>query len=186
MRVKQRLKQKGKQEVNKAGFLSKKAQVIQVAYFLIVLLAVALTILTMKYIINEFHDGVNEAGYNTTTIEQVESNIVTGWEMSDYGFVIVTIGLFIGLIISSFMIPTHPVFFVVNVFGIIFLVFLGMITSNFYGEIVAGDDAVFAEEAETFELMNFIMSYLPYIAAGIIFITSIVMYVRGSSTPQYG
>jgi len=166
------------------GFLVKKGQIMQVGYFMIVLLAVAFTILTMKYIINEFHAGVDEAGFNTTQIERAEQSIVVGWEMSDYGFLIVTIGLFMVLIFTSFMIPTHPIFFVINLFGMFFLVFIGMVTSNFYGEIVAGEDAVFSAEAETFTIMNFIMSYLPFVVAGVIFITSLVMYIRGRG--QYG
>lgn len=166
------------------GFLSNNGQILQVAYFIIILLAVAFTILTMKYIITQFHAGINEAGFNTTQIEAVENSIVVGWEMSDYGFLMLTIGLFMLLIITTFQIPTHPAFMVINVFGIFFLVFIGMITSNFYGEVVAGEDAAYSVEAETFEIMNFIMSYLPFLVAGIIFVTSLVMFIRGRS--QYG
>ena len=184
MRAKIKYNQKGSHEARTTLFSSKKGQILQIAYFMVILLACAFTILTVKYIIDEFHDGVNEAGYNTTVIKEAQSNIVVGWQMSDFAFIMLTFGLFALLIFTSFKIPTHPVFMVINVFGIFFLVFIGMIMSNFYGEVVAGEDAVYSEQAETFEIMNFIMSYLPFMVAGIIFVTSLLMYIRGRG--QYG
>lgn len=178
--LRRKLELKGSHETKKS-LSSTKGQILQVAYLMTVLLACALTILTVKYIYNRFDEAIREGGYNTTQVQAAQNRIMLSWEQTDYGFLIVTVGLFIVLIITSFMIPTHPVFIVVNVFGIFFLVFIGMITSGLYGQIVAGQDAVFSVEAETFTIMNFIMSYLPFIAAGIIFITSIVMFVRGAN-----
>jgi len=156
---------------------------MQIAYFMVILLACALTILAVKFIMTEFNKGVNELGYNSTAVQKAQDNIAISWEMTDYAMMELTIFLFIILIVSCFLIPTHPIFLVVNFFGVFFLIFIGMITSNLYAQIVAGPDAVFATEAATFTITNFIMSYLPFIVAGIIFVTSIVMYMRGSA-PQ--
>jgi hypothetical protein len=79
------------------------------------------------------------------------------------------------------MIPTHPIFLVINFIGIFVLVFLGMVVTNVYGELVAGTGAEYFEAtAELFPYMNQLIIYLPYLGAIIVFITSIVMFTRST------
>jgi hypothetical protein len=161
---------------------SKKGQVIQVAYIMGVLMVVSLVILVMGHIVKQFYAGVNEAGYNTTTeIQDAQSVYLEGWLSTDFTFLFMTLGLSALLVFTTFMIPTHPIFMVINVFGIFFLVFLGMIMTNLYGAIVAGEDTTLEIEADEHPIMNFVMSYLPFLAAALIFIASIVSYSRGAS-----
>lgn len=51
--------------------------------------------------------------------------------------------------------------------------------SNFFGEMVAGEAAVFATEAELYPVTMFVIQYLPYIAATIVFISTIIMFAKG-------
>lgn len=166
---------------------NKRGQVMQVAYFIVILFACALVILLMKRINTDFYSAINQSGLtvfannsNPTAVQDAMLSWMGGFQNFDYGFVVITIGLMILLIFTSFMIPTHPIFMVINFVGIFFLVFIGMVVGNTYGSIVAGGNQVLGAEAGSMTLMNFIMSNLPYIAAGIIFLCTIIMYIRGS------
>ena len=84
--------------------------------------------------------------------------------------------------ITSFLIPTHPIFFVINIVGIFLLVFLGMVLTNIYGELVAGEVGIengLDDIAEGRPKINFLLSYLPYFGAIVLAIVSIVQFAKG-------
>ena len=124
---------------------------------------------------------MNAGGFTTTKSVEVAGTMQTNFLMFDYAMVGLTVIMLIGLMITSFMIPTHPIFVVVNVIGIFVLVFIGMILTNSYGEIVAGQDSMLSATADSYPKINFLMSILPYIAAVAVFLSSIIMYARGYS-----
>jgi hypothetical protein len=94
--------------------------------------------------------------------------------------IFLSVAMIIGLIITSMLIPTHPIFIVFNVIGIFVLVAFGMIMTNVYADVVGGD-AGLSDVAIGFPRMNFIIQYLPFLGAICVFIMSIVMYSRGTS-----
>jgi len=158
---------------------SKKGQVQSIAYFLIGIFIIAITVILCRKIVNEFYDGMDEAGINTPIMQQVQNDMKSQAKNMDYGLVIFVVMMIIALLITSFLVPTHPIFIIVNIIGIFVLVFLGMIFHNVYGEMVSGEGSELGDEADQYPLINAIIVYLPYIGAIIILITSIVMYVRG-------
>lgn len=171
--------------------LNKKGSVYGVAILMATIVIVAFTIVITKYIITEFYTAWNAEIFpevtNATATKMItaQNYVVGGFSVFDYGITILFIVLLIGLIISSFMIPTHPIFMVINFVGIFFLVFLGMVMNNTYGEFIAGGDATLMTTADQFPIMNWIIAYLPFIAAIAIFIVTIVVYTRSSGGGGY-
>lgn len=159
----------------------KKGQISQVMLMMVMILAIAITILLVKYVVSNFYDALDEGGISTTEMNNTRDIINQQFQMFDYGTLLLTICLIIGLMITSFLIPTHPIFLVVNVIGIFFLVFIGMIMTNVYGEIVSGAGAdTLGDTADDMPMTNFLLQYLPFIGALTIFITSVIMFARGS------
>lgn len=146
-----------------------------------IVFALSLTVILGKYILDQFYSEMNAGGFTTPKAVEVESSMKTNFLMFDYAMVGLTVIMLIGLMITSFMIPTHPIFVVVNVIGIFVLVFIGMILTNSYGEIVAGTDSMLSATADSYPKINFLMSILPFIAAVAVFLSSIIMYARGYS-----
>lgn len=108
------------------------------------------------------------------------NNVVVAYQTFDYALAALAFVLIIGGIISSFRIPAHPVFLVINIIGIFLLVFIGMIMTNIYAELVSGEGADYiGTAADNFGLINYLMQYLPYIGAVSVAISSIVMFSRG-------
>jgi len=163
---------------------NKKGQVYQVAFIIVILMVMALAILVSRKLVTEAYNAFDEGGYNYTSVKQAEANILKGYNSFDYGYILMTILLTVFLVFTSFMIPTHPIFLVVNVVGIFFLVFMGMMLTNLYAEAVASGDAELGTEAGYYPKMNYIMSYLPYLAAVLIFLTTIIQYTRPNGAMQ--
>lgn len=158
---------------------SKKAQIQEIITLFVVIFAVGITILLGRYILTEFYDAIDDSGITQTQeMNDTQNEINTSFLGFDYAMVVLVAVIIIGLMITSFMIPTHPIFIVVNIIGIFFLVFLGMVLNNVYGEIVAGEDEVLGTQADEYSLLNYLITKLPYIGAIVIFVTSVIMYSR--------
>lgn len=158
--------------------VNKKAQIQQIILFFVVIFAVTVSALLGRYILNTFYDAFDDAGLNTPETLQAQNTLQSNYMVMDYSIVLLSIVLIIGLMITSFLIPTHPAFLVLNIAGIFILVFLGMVLTNVYGELVAGETQVLGDVADEFNLSNYLITRLPYFGAIVIFISSVIMYSR--------
>lgn len=147
--------------------------------FFIVIFAVGLTIILGKYILDNVYDSLEDGGFTTTVGNESRATMESNFAVFDYALVTMAVIMIIGLMITSFLIPTHPIFLVINVIGIFVLIFLGMIMTNIYGEIVSGAGANFlGDTAEQYTMYNFMMNNISFIGAVVIFITSVIVYSR--------
>jgi hypothetical protein len=164
----------------------KRGQMMQIVFIMILLVSVGLTLLIGQKVLNGFFAAVDEGGLTTVAINQTRDAVSTVPATFDYGMLFVVIGLTIGLVITSFQIPTHPVFMIINFFGIFVLVLLAMAMSNMYGEMIAGADSPFLDVAESFPLTAFMINYLPYICVILSFLSTVIMFSKGQSESQGG
>ncbi len=155
----------------------KKAQIQQIAFFLILVFSIIFVLLISKYILVEFNDALEEDGLHTTESRQALVDMDVAFPTFDNMILVVLVLLSIGLIITSFFIPTHPVFMIINVFGIFFLAFLGMLLSNMYRDIII-ESPELASVSGTFPKLEFVMNQLPWIACILVFIVTIVQYSK--------
>ena len=162
---------------------SKKAQLLDVITIMIIVTVVAMALMTSKYVLNQFYSALDDSGASSSPINTSRDGIEAGYAVFDFAFLFLIIGMTISLIITSFMIPSHPVFMVINLLGIFFLVLMGMVMSNVYSEFVAGADTapIFGTVADDYPVINFLVNYIGYIGALIVTISTIVMYARGQS-----
>jgi hypothetical protein len=140
----------------------------------------------------EFYGAMNNMIQNSTDLtagqkaahsaiqNTAKTNVEASYATFDFALAALAIILIIGGVISSFMIPSHPVFLVINIIGIFVLVFIGMVMTNTYAELVSGEGASYlGDAAENFTMINYLMQYLPYIGAIMVAICSVVMFARG-------
>lgn len=163
--------------IRKPLIRKKKAQIQQVAFFLILVFSIVLTLLVSKIILDKFNTTLEDDGLHTTESRQSLMDMNVAFPTFDNMILVVLVLLSIGLIITSFLIPTHPIFLVVNVFGIFFLCFLGMLLSNLYKDIIDNSED-FAAVYTSFPKLTFVMNKLPWIACILVFLVTIVQYSR--------
>ena len=157
--------------------IKKKGQISNIAYFLILVFSVIFTLVVSKYILTEFNTALEDDDLHTTESRQALVDMDVAFPTFDNMILVVIILLSVGLIITSFLIPTHPIFMVINVFGIFFLAFLGMLLSNMYADII--DESVeLASVYSTFPKLNFVMNQLPWIACILVFLVTIIQYSK--------
>lgn len=157
--------------------IKKRGQIQQIAFFLVLVFVVIFTLLLARYILVAFNDALENDDMHTTESRQALVDMDVAFPTFDNMILVVIIILAIGLIVTSFFIPTHPVFLVINVFGIFFLAFMGMLLSNLYADIIA-ESADLASVYTSFPKLNFVMNQLPWIACFLVFITTIIQYSK--------
>lgn len=162
----------------------RKGQIGDLAFIVFTIASICITLILARYVYVKVDQGIKSTGMNTTQSDKVFNDMEVIFPMFDNMMLFIIIGLTIGIIMSSFMLPTHPMFMVLNIVGMIILVFLSMVLSNFFYDLQQQNDIQqvllnTSGSLTSFDKTNFIMSKLPWICVIICFISTIVMYAKG-------
>lgn len=166
-------------------FKNKKCNFLAILIIFIVIFVFGVTVVISKTISDNFLEEWNEAVDPPAEQIALQEQFTEAFLIYDWSMLFLVVGLIIGLMITSFLIPTHPVFMVINIVGIFILVAFGMVITNLYADIAGGDEML-TETALEFPRLNFVMQYLPYIGAIAVMLATIIMYSRGTSMPYGG
>ena len=112
----------------------------------IVLFIIGLAAVVGGYIMSELDDAVQDDDDISETAKNVSATIESNYSTwFDNVFLTVLIFLWLMLIVTSFMIDAHPIFFIITVLLLIVVFIVGMAMANAYTELTADPD--FAEYA---------------------------------------
>jgi len=162
--------------------LNNKGIVLDILTIFISVIAVVVTLIIAGTVWNEFQGAFQESTANMSQeysedINQSMGHIDNAFETIDLLFFpIAVVGLIIGLIITSFLIPSHPIFVVVNIVGLIFLVFMSLVMQVIYEQIVAMPEV--ASGVSYLTVMPYVMEFLPWIGAVAVLIATIIGYSK--------
>jgi len=166
----------------------KKAQIREFVVFIVSIVLIAVTLLIAKVVYEKIGEGLNDADFATVESTKAYQDFQVSFEIFDIAMIFIILALTIGLVITSFFIPTHPVFMVINIVGMIFLAFMAAILSNVYGEMIDLEEIqeglnytdIHGDTKLSFTRTSFIMSVLPWICLAVIALITILMYAKGS------
>jgi len=112
--------------------------------------------------------------------KSVSSNLSNNYvDLIDGLFMFMLILFTVFVLISVFLIDTHPIFFVVSLILLIFVFIVAGLLANAYDDIVT--DSSISFYANQFTFIGFIMSHLLETIIGIVFLAMIVMYAKFKS-----
>ncbi len=160
----------------------KKEQVMEIAFVLFLLVSFAITAVLAAYVYYKIQDQletVDQNAINTSEALTAYNKFGVSFTLFDRSIMLIIVGLTIGLVITSFLIPAHPAFVIVNILGFILLVFLGAVYSNTYYAIVDTDETLKNISLVSYPMITNVMENLPWYAAMLVLVSSIAMYVKG-------
>lgn len=96
--------------------------------------------------------------------------------LMDYLFLTVLILFWIAVIVSSFLIDTHPVFFILSIFLLIIVLIVGAELSNSYEELVTENGDVFI--IAQFPIIHWVLSHLVAVIITIAMSIVIALYAK--------
>jgi hypothetical protein len=160
---------------------NKKDQVSEIAFILFTVASICICLIIAAYVYTNVGNELNGGDISTNESTAAYGKFAAAWPILDGSIIFVVLGLTIGLVVTSFLIPTHPVFFVINLVGFMVLVFIGAVYSNTYTELVNTDATMYNVTTQYFAKSGYVINHLPYIAAGLVLIASLVMYAKGKN-----
>ena len=161
----------------------KKGQIQQIVFVIVFITIFAISVLLGRGILDRFDNQLEDGGHHTNESREALNTFQSTWASFDTLVVFVVIGLTLGLLVTSWVLPSHPVFVVVNIIGIFVLVLVSAVLANTYGEIK--ESGIFAEGGD-YDNIDFIMTKLPWICVVITVLSSIVLYTKRGSVNSGG
>jgi len=159
---------------------------IEDSIFIIILLFITALFFLFAFILNNaistaaapaFENVSAGSSIGLTIVDSIFDNTI------NYVYLAVFFGLIISLIITSFLTPTHPIFYVFAILIFFVLVIVAVVLSNTYEMITAS--STFTSAVSHLPIMNYIMLNLPLIAVVIGILAAIIIFSRAGN-PQGG
>jgi len=160
-------------------FKNKKGSMLDLFFIVSIMFAFAIIILVGWLVMSNVNDKFQtklDGDVAKTTIQESTNRYV---DIFDGIFLFVFFGSFIGVIIGSLFLDTHPAFFIVSIIILIILCILVAIFANAYGEIASADKI--RDFGDDFTFIPFIMQYFVQIIIVMFCSVSIALYSKSRS-----
>lgn len=162
---------------------NKRGLIPEIAVIFAVLFIMSITFVVGRTIYDAYREKLYESDFATDDSKEVYDSFDAKFTILDNSMIFIVIALTIALVVSSFLIPSHPAFLVINLVGMIFLVLLAMIMANTNAEIV--ENEVLINASSVFSNTSFLLNNLPWICIAVVLLASIVNFARGQVAQQY-
>jgi len=169
--------------------LDNKGIVLDVLTLFVTIIGVVITLIIAGTVWVNFQSAFHESTADMSQEYSTEINSSMGYVDNAFTtfdalfFPIAVVGLIIGLIITSFLIPSHPIFVVINIVGLIFLVFMSLVMQTIYEQVVAVPEL--ASGFSYLTVLPYVMEFLPWIGAVAVLIATIIGYSKRGEGGAY-
>lgn len=156
----------------------KKGDLPDMLIFLITVFIFAIGLLIFAFVIPQITSGLETAGMNSTSegkgaIDELTEMGVNGMQK---GFLFLFVGFIMGLMISSFLIRTHPIFIFLYILFLGLTVFLGTYIGNAFEQLATSD--ALASTLATQGYISIIMQNLVVITLAVGALSMIIIFAK--------
>lgn len=160
---------------------NKKGELTDVLYFLITIFILAVGLFILMYITPSISNGLNIAGLNNTAegasaINSMNSDFSN---MINRGFLMLFVGLTISVLITSFMVRTHPIFLFLYILFLVITVLLSFYIGNAFAQMTA--NPAFAATLAYGTFFTLIMGHIAEITIAIGALSIIIVFAKFST-----
>lgn len=161
--------------------IGKRGEVQDILIFIITIFVLAIGLISLMYVIPALSNGLRVGGLNNSAegSAAIDSLEIITMENIDNGFLMLFIGLGIGLIISSFLVRTHPIFLLFYIFILAITLLLGFYLGNTYSDFAANPTFADIQDESTF--INLLMNNIVEITLGLGIMSIIIVFAKFSS-----
>lgn len=165
---------------------NKRGSIEDVVFITILLFITALVFLFAFVINSAISTGAAPAFENVSVGSSIGFTAVNGIfdNTLNYVYLAVFFGLVISLIITAFLTPTHPIFFIFAIIIFMALMIVSVVLSNIYSTITAS--SVFTSAVSHLPIMDYLMANLPLVAIVIGVLGAIIIFSRSGQQGMGG
>lgn len=173
-----RSKKKGRGKRKKPGIRFVKGDITEIVYTTVLIFVTAIFILIMYNVLSNVDNMVQERGlFGDRGAQYIADHTENYPQTFDAIFTFLLIGVGIVLMISSFMVRSHPVFFVIMI--LLFLIFIIMwsVMANTYDDFASM--SAISESRDEFPMMEQLMRYFPFVMFIISMLVVVIQFSKG-------
>ena len=157
--------------------MDKRGSIQDVFFFVVFVVGLAIFFIILNYVANEVTGELLQSALNTSEAARNALGYTeTLTAQFDYIWLFVFVGLLIGVLISSFMIHSHPIFIPIYIIFLGVAVVVGVIMNNVY--LAFTSNATLAATAATHTFSNTIINNYVLIVIGVGILSMIIIFAR--------
>lgn len=160
--------------------MNKKAELTDMFIFLITLFILAIGLFIFIFFIPNLSDGLRSAGLNNSV---AGANAIDSFDdltgVINNGFLMIFIGLIMSVLISSFLVRTHPIFLFLYIFFLIVTLLLSVYLGNAY--YTFEQNPLFANALEDATFLHWVMNYIMEISLAVGALSIIIIFAKFST-----
>lgn len=128
-------------------------------------------------ILTSLNDDIQNDSSFSAQAQETSQSFTEGYpDIIDNGFVFLLVLIWIAIIVTSFFLDTHPIFFVISVILLPFVLFIGATMANIYDETILQDTTNFPDAATEFAKIKWVFEHILFIILGVAATTIIALY----------
>lgn len=156
----------------------KKGDLPDMIIWLVTIFILAIGLFIFAFITPTITNALSDAGLNQSTegAEAINSVSDIGTVVIQRGFFFLFVGLSIGVMITSFLSRTHPIFLFLYIIFLAITIFIGTYLGNAYNQLVSLP--IFADTLASQSLINLVMSNLLVISLSIGALSFIIVFSK--------
>jgi hypothetical protein len=159
------------------GACNPKNAILDTMVIVIILLVLAIVSVIGYSVFTEVNDDIMADDTMISEAQDISNELHGKYPpLMDNLFLFAFVLLVVFVVISVFMLDTHPIFFIITIVLLIAVFVVAMLLANVYDEVMT--DATFASSANLFPYMSWINDNLLGLVIGIGFLISIVLFIK--------
>ena len=164
----------------------KKGDLPDILIFVITIFVFAIGLLIFAYVIPQISLGLETAGMNSSVSGQSAIDELTelGTNGMQKGFLFLFTGFIMGLMISSFLIRTHPIFVFMYIIFLGLTLFLGTYIGNAFEQVATSPALAATTETQTY--ITIIMQNIVLITLAVGALSMIIIFAKFSGVGSGG
>lgn len=171
------------------NLVQKRGEVTDVMIWMVTIFILAVGLFIIMYVTPSITQGLRTAGLNNSAaganaIDDVESISIS---TINNGFMILFIGLVISVMLTSFLVRTHPIFLFLYIFFLAITILLAIYLGNVYYELQT--NPTFSTTASQSTFINIVMNHIVEITLAVGALSMVIVFAKfssgGSGGPQF-
>ena len=138
--------------------MKRKGSALDIIALCAIILALGIVIVVGTHIKDNILPEFQEA-LGGTAAQGIIDEVDVAFNVLDYVFIAVVVGMGAAAIVTAFMIPTHPVFFFISILLLMVALLLAPTFSNVFRTLT--DDAEFSTIVDSYSMMKLVFENLP-------------------------
>jgi len=158
---------------------NKKGATVDNIFWSVTFFGLAIFFITIMIFWNAVNEGMDDVWTGSSVGTGIKNNAQAAVNQFDWILAIVWVGFHLGILVTAYLLRTHPVVYIAAILIIALLTLISAPLSNAYGDLQ--EDSEMTTAMSSFPMTNFILQHFPKLEVIWGFLTAIIMFAMAKN-----